>query len=301
MATLNTLIQQVLRRVQPGQQIEALTLSGSYTANATSFVVNDPSGTILPSLRPETVLAIDLELFYVENVASTTVTVVPGYLGSTPANHSSGALVYLNPRFSQFDIMQAINDDMNDLCSPENGLYKVSSVEITYNPSTIGYDLTGVTNLIEVLSIQQRQPYPTNYWVPFPRSKWTVTASADLTDFPSGYALRLNKSGYPGMPFRVTYKTVFSPFVNLTDDATTVAGLSSTMYDLPPLGAMVAIVAPREVKRNQIDSAPDSRRATEVPAGAVMNSIGQALALRQRRINSEAGRLQQLYGSQAGR
>src|ERR1035437_5603685 len=245
MATLGSMIQQVLRRVQPGQQVEALTLSGSYTANATSFAVSDPAGTILPSLRPETVVAMDVKLFYGQAVAGTTVTVVPGYLGSTPANHSSGALVYLNPRFSQFDIMQAINDDLNDLCSPDNNLYQVSSTEITYNPATVGYDLTGVTGLIDIVSIQQKQPYPIGYWVPIPRKKWTLTAGAGPTDFPTGSPLRLNTGGYPGMPFRVPCKSAFSPFVNLTDDATSVAHLSSTMYDLPPLGAMVALVAPR--------------------------------------------------------
>ena len=192
MATLNSLIQQVLRRVQPGQQVEALTLSGSYTAGATSFAVSDPAGTILPSLRPETVVAMDLELFYVQAVSGITVTVVPGYLGSTTANHSSGAMVYLNPRFSQFDIMQAINDDLNDLCSPDNNLYQVSSTEITYNPATAGYDLAGVTGLIDIVSIQQKQPYPIGYWTPIPRRKWTLTAGADTTDFPSGYALRIN-------------------------------------------------------------------------------------------------------------
>jgi hypothetical protein len=301
MATLSTLIAQVLRRVQPGQQVEALTLNSSYTAGATSLVVSDPAGTILPSLRPETVIAMDLELFYVQAVSGTTVTVVPGYLGSLEANHSSGAMVYLNPRFSAFDIMQAINDDLNDLCSPENGLYTVGSIEVPFNPATIGYDLTGVTGLIGIVSVQQKQPYPIGYWVPLPRRKWTLTANADATAFPSGYALRLNRGGYPGMPFRITYKQQFQPFVNLTDDATTVAGLSNTMYDLPPLGAMVALVAPREIKRNQIDAAPDSRRATEVPPGSVMNSVAQVLALRARRINAEASRLAQLYGQQSGR
>lgn len=301
MATLDSMIQQVLRRVQPGQQVEALTLASAYTAGSTSLALSDPSGVLLPSLRPETVIAVDLELFYVQAVTGTTATVVPGYLGSLEANHSSGALAYISPRFSQFDIMTAINDDLSDLCSSDNNLYNPQSVEITYNPSVVGYDLTGVTGLIDIISIQQKQPYPIGYWVPIPRSKWTLTSGADTTVFPSGYALRLNQGGYPGMPFRVTYKKAFTPFTNLTDDATTVAGLSSTMYDLPPLGAMVAIVAPREVKRNQIDSAPDSRRATEVPPGAVMNSVAGVLQLRQRRINAEASRLQQLYGQQGRR
>lgn len=297
-ATLGSMINQVLRRIQPGQQVETLTLASAYTAGGTSLTVADLAGTILPSLRPEVVIAIDLELFYVQAVSGTVVTVVPGYLGSNMANHSLNALVYLNPRWSQFDIMCAINDDLADLCAPDNGLYQVNSVEITYNPATVGYDLAGVNGLIDIISVQQKQPYPIGYWVPIPRSKWTLTANADLTAFPSGYALRLNSSGYPGMPFRVTYKGAFAPFSNLTDDATNIAGLSPTMYDLPPLGAMVALVAPREVKRNQIDSAADSRRATEVPPGAVMNSVAQVLALRQRRINAEASRLKQLYGGQ---
>lgn len=300
-ATLLSMIQQVLRRVQPGQQTESLVLASDITAGATTLTVSDPAGTILTNLRPETTVAIDLEIFYVQAVSGTGVTVVPGYLGSSEAAHSAGTLVYLNPRFSAFDIMTALNDDLSDLSSPDNNLYQVLSTEFTYNPATVGYDLAGVSGLIDIISVQQKQPYPIGYWVPIPRSKWTLTSGADLTDFPSGYALRLNAGGYPGMPFRVTYKAQFAPFVNLTDDATTVCGLSSTMYDLPPLGAMVALIAPREVKRNQIDSAPDSRRATEVPPGAVMNSIAQVLALRQRRINAEATRLQQLYGGQAGR
>ena len=298
------MIAQVLRRVQPGQQMPSLVLSGNFTAGSTSMSVSDPSGEILPNLRPETVIAVDLELFYVQNVSGPTVTVVPGYLGSNEAAHTSGALVYLNPRFSAFDIQEAINDDLNDLCSPENGLYAVNSIELSYNPATVGYDLTpaggsAVTGLIDILSIQQPQPYPIGYWVPWKRGTWTLTANADTTAFPSGYALRLNRGGYPGMPFRITYKSQFQPFVNLTDDATSVAGLMSFMYDLPPLGAMVALVAPREVKRNQIDSAPDSRRATEVPPGAVMNSVAQVLALRQRRINACHSQLEQLYARQS--
>jgi hypothetical protein len=300
-ATLGSMINQVLRRVQPGQQVEAVTLNSSSSSGATSLSLSDPSGVILQNLRPEQVLSIDLELFYVQAVSGSTATVIPGYLGSTEASHTAGTMVYINPRFSAFDIMTAINDDLSDLCSQDNGLYQANSIEFTYNPATVGYDLAGVSGFIDIISVQQKRPYPIGYWVPVPRAKWALTSGADLTSFPSGYALRLNEGGYPGMPFRVTYKSSFSPFVNLTDDATNVAGLSSSMYDLPPLGAMVALVAPREIKRNQVDAAPDSRRATEVPPGAVMNSVAQVLQLRQRRINAEATKLKVLYGTQAGR
>ena len=301
MATLATMIAQVQRRANPGVVTQTLTLTNNYTAGGTSITVTDPSGTVLANLVPETTIAIDLEILFVQNVVANVVTVTGAYLGSTAANHSAGAMVYLNPRFSAFDIMQALNDDLSDLCAPENGLYQAKSIEITYNPATVGYDLAGVTSFDGVISVQQRLPYPIGFWAPIPRRKWTLTANADTTDFPSGYAIRLNEGGYPGQPFRVTYKAPFSPFVNLADDATTVAGLSSTMYDLPPLGAMVAIVAPREIKRNQIEGEPDSRRGTEVPPTAVMTSIRETQNLRMRRINAEAGRLKRIYGQQQGR
>ncbi len=300
MTTLSDMIQTTLRRASPGQQTETLQLNGNITFGATSITVSDPAGTILPTVRPEQTIAIDLELFYVQAVVGLVLTVVPGYLGSRQAAHTSGALVYINPRFSQFDVMSAINDDLLDLSA--QGLYQVKSIEITYNPATAGYDLVGLnyptTN--PIISVQQKIPYPVGRWDPISRRKWTFTASADTTDFASGYALRMNYGGYPGMPMRVTYKAQFSQFNNLADDATTVAGLPPTMYDLPPLGAMIAIVAPREIKRNQIDSAPDSRRGTEVPPGAVMSSVGVTDKLRTRRIIAEATRLQGLYGQQMG-
>lgn len=302
MATLSTLIQQTLRRLQPGGQTQVLQVNGTYTAGATTLSVSDPSnGAILPQVQIGQIISVDLELMLILYVSGTNLTVSPGYFGSTAANHSSGALVYINPRFSQFDIMGAINDDLNDLCSPENGLYNPKEVELTYNPAQIGYDLTGVTGAGAIISVQQKVPYPIGDWQPVSRKKWTFTAGADTTDFPSGYALRLNRPGYPGMPFRVTYKAFFSPFVNLTDDAQSVAGLPSTANDLPPLGAAVALVAPREVKRNEFDAEGDTRRATEVPPGAVMMSTKGVADLRQRRINAENARLAQLYGQQMGR
>lgn len=301
MATAATLIQQTLRRLQPGGQTQVLQVSGSYTAGGSTLTVTDPSGVILPNAQPGQVIAIDLELFLILSVSGSTLGVSPGYFGSSEANHSNATLIYLNPRFSQFDVLSAINDDLQDLCSPENGLYNPQAIEITYNPSQRGYDLAGVTGAGAVISLQQKVPYPVGDWQPFSRKDWTFTPTSDTTDFPSGYALRLNRGGYPGMPIRVTYKAFFSPFVNLADDATTVAGLMDTMYDLPPLGAAVALVAPREVKRNQLDTADDTRRATEVPPGAVMTSVREVQNLRQRRINAENARLGQLYGAQMNR
>ncbi len=306
MATFGDLVEKTKRRLAPMGIDQTVTLKTASLAGATSLTVFDPSGVILPSIQPGVTIAIDLEVFFVQNVSGTTLTVVPGYAGSSESAHDANALIYINPRFSAFDIGTAINDDLLDLSSPENGLFQSKSIEITYNPAITGYDLTDVTtgtavsSILEILSVRYKVPFPIGRWVPIPFGMWELTPASDTTAFPSGYALTLHSEGYPGLPMRVTYAAPFSPLVNLTDDLTTVAGLSSTMYDLPPLGAMIGLVSPREVRRNQIDSEPDSRRAPEVPPGAVMNSVAGVLRMRMARIMSEAARLQTLYGFQQG-
>ncbi len=166
MADFADLIQKTRRRLEPVGITETLTLSANIAAGATSLGVTDASGTILASLQPGQTLGIDLEVFFVLSITSSTVSVVPGYSGSTEAAHSSGALVRVNPRFSDFDISTAINDDLVDLSSAMNGLFQVQSVEITYNPSIAGYDLAGVTAINEILSIRYKVPYPIGKWIP---------------------------------------------------------------------------------------------------------------------------------------
>lgn len=304
MTTFNDLIVKTMRRLQPLGVTETLTLLNGISAGATSLTVFDPAGNILPSLQAGMKIAVDLEVFYVQAVSSTTVTVVPGYDGSTEASHSAGTLVYVNPRFTAFDVGTAINDDLLDLSSPFNGLFQLKSLEITYNPSITGYDLTdvngggAVSSINEIISIRYKVPYPIGMWKPIPYGAWELTPASDTTAFPSGYALSIYRGGYPGLPMRVTYAAPFGQLVNPTDDVTAVAGLPATAVPLPPLGAMVSLVAPREVKRNETDAEPDARRAPEVPPGAVMNSVAGVLRERQARINAESARLQQLVSQQ---
>lgn len=69
------------------------TLASNYTANSTTMVVADS----LPFPTTTTGFAfqvqVDSEIFLVTGVSGNTLTVVPGYRGTTPANHSSGAVI----------------------------------------------------------------------------------------------------------------------------------------------------------------------------------------------------------------
>jgi hypothetical protein len=122
----------------------------------------------------------------------------------------------------------------------------------------------------------------------------------------------------------LTYSAPFIPLVNLTDDVTMTPinnldgddapynfggqvplgtdgtplkfpNLPTTAIDIPVLGAQIALMASREIKRNFIESQPDARKAADVPAGAVMDSVRALQMQRQARIDAEAGRLARQY------
>jgi hypothetical protein len=241
-------------------------------------------------------LQIGLELVYVWSVeaGSKAVTVQRGQLGSTAVAHALGDVVVVNPKFPDFAILQALNDDLADLSSPANGLYAVRTADLTFTSGAFGYDFPA-TNLLEILEVRHRigpaggfrqWPVLTNY---------ELSRDANVTDFPSGNALFLHESGAAGQPLRVVYKSRFGSLFTLGDDVEDVTGLLNHLHDLPPLGAAMRLVAPREVKRNFTESQGEPRRAAEVPPGAVLNSMRGLAGLRQNRIVGESARLAQQY------
>jgi hypothetical protein len=244
------------------------------------------------SIQQGAFLQVGLELMYVWRVeeSSKTATVARAMQGSTAAAHAAGAIITVNPRFPDFAVAKAINDDLADLSAL--GLYGVRTVELTATTNSSGYDLPN-SNILEVLAITMRHAGTPRTWTPV--TNFDLQRNADTDDFASGFALHLGEGTRAGQPIRVVYKTSFAPLVNLTDDVEVVAGLPATMHDLPPMGAAVRLVAPREIKRNFTDSQGDSRRAEEVPPGAVAASMRTVAALRTSRIESEKARLAQFH------
>jgi hypothetical protein len=290
------LIESTRHHLLTGQPEKLNKLSGSLTNSATTFALAyDVAG-----LQAGTIVAIDLEEIFVFSVDSTSKTVtdcIRGYNGSTAATHSSGAIVTVQPKFSKFRILEAINDDLKDLSSPLNGLYQLKTVDLTFNPVTFGYDLAGATGMIGIQEVRFRTPGPQKTWPKI--DSWQLlrnaTSSGDFGDFPSGFALVVYESAQPGYPVHVVYRAPYVPLVNLTDNVLTVTGLVDTMLDLPPIGAAIRLVAGREIKRNFDEAQGEPRRAEEVPPQANIQSVSGLRALRRDRIMAESVRLQRAY------
>ena len=249
--TFGDLIEKVYRRVMGGVREMTVVLVGNGTSaslSATDTTVQ-VSGQQTSMIQPGTVLSVELELMLVLSFNNSTgvATVERGYWGSVASQHVVGIVVYLNPRYSRYDIGVAINDDLRSLSSPTNGLFRVGVAQLTYNPVFAGYDLGDLPdNFIDILEVRYRiaPPYRT-----FPAIKnWKVVRwQQNSTDpvFPSGKGIIFREAAWPGLPIYVTYSAPFLRFVDTSDNLlnTPVTNDEAPPYNGYTMSAAVAFTA----------------------------------------------------------
>lgn len=288
-------IERTRRLLLSGKQEERNVLASPYVAGSGVLVMSTSLSGIVPGVR----LGIGRNVFYVRsmNPVGLTVSVIGGQEGSTDANASSGAVVWVAPRFTEFEIFEEIKADLGDLSAPDNGLWQMSTVDLTASASVYGYNLTGLTDLIDVYKVLVART--TNsaglLWQEVPKVQYRIDENMDPAIFASTFSLQLhNVVTENGNTLRVLYRYPFT----VTDDPTVLmstTGLPTTAYDLPPMGAAMRLVAPKEIQRNSMQGQGDTRRQAEVPPGAVANSFRSLAAVRAQRIASEAARLVAKY------
>lgn len=292
MATLQTWIDATRTLLMSGRQAERNSLGTAYTAGDATMTLSGSLGGIVPGIR----LSISTSTYYVRSVvqAGLSASIFAAQEGTTDASYPIGSIVWVGPRFTDAEIVAALQAELADLSGPGNGLFAVASADVTYASGIVGYDVTGVTDLIDIYEVRARASGTALDWPAIPKSMWRLDRNSDTTVFPSGLALSIFTPAYAGLAVRVLYRKGFTtPTLPATDLVTT--GLPLTAYDIPPLGAALRLAAPREIKRNFSEGQSDTRRAAEVPAGAVQGSYRGIAALRAARIQSEAERLMARY------
>jgi hypothetical protein len=174
-----------------GGTVETLNrLNGDITSDAAQFTVEFDAGSIVAG----SIVEIGTELAYVTSVAGTTVSVMRGYGGSTAAAHTSTDIIRSNPQYPGHMILTALNDDLNDLSSPRNGLYQVATVTFTYNSTKDGYNLAA-----DVLAVRRVTWVHTSSDRSEPEvRRFVVKRNRDTAVFASGVALILQDLPEPG-------------------------------------------------------------------------------------------------------
>lgn len=262
------------------------TLASAYTTGSGSLVFTYALGNI----GAGSVLSLGENTFYVLAVdtGTKTATVTAGWEASTDANADAGSVVRVNPRFTDHRIVKALNHGLSMLSSPDNGLYAVTTTDLAYTDGVEGYNLD-VANFLKVLQVRRETADSALDWPKVRSSDWDVLEEASTDDFAAGRALRV-RTAEPGYSVQVVCATLFTALSGLSTQVYT-SGIPSSAEDIPPLAAAIYLMSGREVRRNTMSSQGDTRRAEEVPQGAIGRSYGGLVGLMQRRIREEASRL----------
>jgi hypothetical protein len=281
------LVDATRRRLRAGSATEDLlnVLAQPYTPGSGALVFAQPLG----QLQNGTRVSAGLNVFHVVAVSSTTTsaTVISAVESSNDDPLPAGTVVRVKPRWTDFDILDSLNNDLQDLSSPLNGLFQVASTEFPWNASVRGYDI-GDLNLIRVLEVRFQTQGPFKDW---PRVlRWRLERNTDTTDFPSGMALRVDSGAFQGRPIQVVYAAPFGALDDLTTDLAD-TGLPASCYRLPPLGAAIQLQTGVDIDRTRTDTQGNTRRADEVPAQTPGLAIKAIAALRAQWIANEAARL----------
>lgn len=290
---VSELIEETRRLILASTREERNKLAVDITAPATTLTLSYPVGQITRGTK----LSIDLEDIYVWDASGLSVSAMDrGQWGSTAAAHTLNTPIHVNPKFSNWEIFNALNDELNSLSSPVNGLFRVSTTELVYNPVISGYEYTS-TDLISVLEVR--------YGIHGPSREYLISSdwefSSDLSDEFAGGSAIFVRDAVVGQPVIIKGKFAFTALPATLSADVSVSGLPTTAYDILPLGAAWRLTAGLESARNFSSGQGDTRRANEVPPGSNLGGSREWGRVREIRIREEASRLSAKYPSRSPR
>jgi hypothetical protein len=286
MTVVSDLIEQTTDHLYGTARATLNLLAVSVDSDDTTWTFSDDIG---GTIGPGSFLDIDSELVYVRTVeaASKQAVVARARRGTTAASHTAGTFVEVNPRFPRYRIMRAL---LEDIRSWPDTLYQTITVDLDSTSGTAGYNLAVDPGFLAVVDIQSSGVDSlSNRWS---RPAYDVLRNADTGAFSSGTGIVFER-GYRDV--RDLRAVVAVPFDLLTWDVGTDleidCGIPESMHDIPPYGAVMRLMAGRDVKRSFGEGAGESRTADEVPAGFSSSVATYLRRERDRRISEEAVRL----------
>lgn len=284
MTTMLDLVADTRRQVY-GTLSEQLNLIASpAAAGATSLTMSmDVTG-----ITPGKIISSGLNVWWVQgaDANSKTVYVVPGFDNSPQQAVNTGDMVYIHPRVTSWYLFTQINREIRRLSSPELGLYKIASWEDQVDPTWQTYDIPeSAQNLTGILRVRYLIPGTPDMWIDLPDKSYRL----QINDGAS--RIRLLRHIPSGTRVQFLYKAPFTEATSLADDLVDDCGLAETMTDIPSLGAAFRLLRTTETQRGQITSQGDTRRPTEVPTSANLQSSQLLERDYQRRVQEELGRL----------
>ena len=293
MTTVGALINQTRNDyLRTGQPEVRNKLNGAISDSAETLTFSRPLNALSMGSR----ISIGLEDMHVWSVdgAALTADVDRGEYGTTAAAAGDKAVVLVNPRYSDSQILRALNSAVSMLAS--EGLFAVSTVEVTYNSTINGYDLASSTNVLGLVDVLWESTTDARkQWSRLPNVR--LIRNTNTADFASGTAIAVDRGIPNGCTIRATYKHELSAGLSsLTDVFETVTGLESDAADLLCIAAALHLTAGKEITLNEPDAARP-RRGSETPPGTFSQADSNLRTLYRDRVRAERRRLNDKHGS----
>jgi len=264
------------------------TLGGAYTAGGTTITLNETP----THIGVGELVSIDYELFYVQDVTAATksLTVIPGYLGSTQANHAQNAIMEIAPRFPKLAMLDHVEQEIR---SWGNELWRTTSLNLDVNIMDRTYDLVGVSGSIYFLLEVRQEPtgISSNFW----NFSWTGDAwphldarlvrEMDVAEFSTGFAIQFKMPPTHAGPVRVT---LAQPFVltTLTGATNLVSevGLRADWLDIVEYGVKTRALESAVIGRSDWRTSNLVREGEEVTALDTIRAVSHFRDMRQLRF-----------------
>lgn len=284
MTTMADLVADV-RRMTYGSMSERINLIGT----SASAVVDEVTLELdVSGIQEGMILSSGLNVWYVKGVSvgDRKVFVVPG-IDNAPVNGvTSGDMVFVRPRMTDWYAFNMLNDEIKSLSAPTNGLFQLKSWTVDVDPTYQSYDVpSSASNLLSLHRVRYRLPGTPDVWVDLPSFAWRWQTGTDTN------RVQLLRNIPVGTEVQFVYKAPFSAATSLTTNVVTECGLAETMVDIPPLGVSMMLLNTTESRRVQVQTQGDARRADEVPATANSSQATQLRRLYRDRIQDEYARL----------
>lgn len=293
MTTVSDLVNQTRNDyLRTGQPEVRNKLNGAITDSDETLTFSRPLNALSTGSR----ISIGLEDMHVWSVdaATKTADVDRGEYGTTAAAAADQAVVLVNARYSDSQILRALNSGVSMLAS--EGLFAVSTVEVTHQTNVNGYDLASSTNVLGLVDVLwETNTSAQKQWSRLPNVR--LIRNANTSDFASGTGVAIDRGIPNGVTVRVTYKhELDASLAALTDVFETVTGLESDAADLLCIAAALHLTAGKEIALNETDAARP-RRSSETPPGTFSQADSNLRTLYRDRVRAERRRLNDKHGT----
>ena len=229
------------------------------------------------------------ESMYVRSRNGLAIEVIRGVDGSAPAVWGTDALIEVEPRFTEHQILEAVRDSIRAM---PNNLYAVDNVAVSFSTTQQSVTTPFLKGFTQILSATRTARTGEDRLIRF---------NIKVQQYGNDYEVIRQEGIEKAVTAQVTYA---HPFVTETLAPDTIlegaVGMPVELQDIPALGAAATLVLGEESLRLDLHSQGDSRNDAAVAAGDRARYSMVLQGRYDRRVSEEARRLMSKWGVRTG-